>query len=132
MLCKHKEAFTLRDEIGTYPNIEAEIDVTDRSPFFIRPYHVQEEDKALIDNEMKWLCYLAILKEEFSPYSSQVMLISRKLTKDKKVVTDFRHLNVRTAKNNLAYTLFKDTISMLGSSKCQVLLVLDLKMLSIH
>ena len=34
-----------------------------------------------------------------------VMLISRKLTKDKRVVTDFRHLNVRIAKNNLAYPL---------------------------
>ena len=31
-------------------------------------------------------------------YSSPVMLISRKLTKDKRVVTDFRHLNVRIAK----------------------------------
>ena len=53
MLCKYKEAFRLRDEIGTCPNIEVEIDVTDKSPFFIRPYHVKEEDKALIDKEMK-------------------------------------------------------------------------------
>ena len=55
------------------------------------------------------------------------MLISRKLTKDKRVVTDFRHLNVRIAKNNLAYPLLKDTVSVLGSSKCEVLSVLDLK-----
>ena len=55
------------------------------------------------------------------------MLISRKLTKDKRVVTDFRHLNVRIAKNNLAYPLLKDTFSVLGSSKCEILSVLDLK-----
>ena len=55
------------------------------------------------------------------------MLISRKLTKDKRVVTDFRHLNVRRAKNNLAYPLFRDTFSVLGNSKCEVLSVLDLK-----
>ena len=55
------------------------------------------------------------------------MLISRKLTKDKTVVTDFRHLNVRIAKNNLAYPLVRDTFSVLGSSKCKVLSVLDLK-----
>ena len=55
------------------------------------------EDKALIDKEMKCLCYLGILKEGFSAYSSPVMLISRKLTKDKRVVTDFRYLNVRIA-----------------------------------
>ena len=70
---------------------------------------------------------MGILKEGFSVYSSPVMLISRKLTKDKRVVTDFRHLNVRIAKNNLAYPLVRDTFSVLGSSKCEVLSVLDLK-----
>ena len=53
MLFKYREAFSLRDEIGTCPNIEVEIDVTDKSTFFIRPYHVREEDKAFIDKEMK-------------------------------------------------------------------------------
>ena len=56
-----------------------------------------------------------------------IMLISRKLTKDKRVMTDFRHLNVRIAKNNLAYPLVRDTFSVLGNSKCEVLSVLDLK-----
>ena len=60
-------------------------------------------------------------------YSTLVMLISRKLTKDKRVVTDFRHLNMRIAKNNLSYPLLKDTLSVLGSSKCEVLSVLNLK-----
>ena len=55
------------------------------------------------------------------------MLISRKMTKDKRVVTNFGHLNMRIAKNNLAYPLLKDTSLMLGSSKCQVMSVLDLK-----
>ena len=76
---------------------------------------------------MKQLCYLWILKEGFSPYSSLVMLISCKLTQDKGVVTDFRHLNVRVAKNNLAYPLVRDTLLVLGNSKCKVLSVLDLK-----
>ena len=46
---------------------------------------------------------------------------------DKRVVTDCRHLNVRIAKINLVYPLLKDTFSVLGSSRCQVLSVLDLK-----
>ena len=58
---------------------------------------------------------------------SPVMLISRKVTKDKKVIMDFRHLNMRIAKNNLAYPLLKDKFSVLGSSRCAVLSVLDLK-----
>ena len=65
MLYTYKEAFSLRDEIGTCPNIEVEIDVTDKSPFFIRPYPVKGEDKALIDKEMKHFCYLGKLKEGF-------------------------------------------------------------------
>ena len=49
------------------------------------------------------------------------------MTQDKRVVTDFRHLNTRIAKNNLAYPLVKDTFTMLGNSKCEVLSVMDLK-----
>ena len=127
MLYEYRDTFSLREEIGTCPNIEVEIDITDKSPFFMRSYHVREEDRAFIDKEMKWLCYMGILKEGFSAYSSPVMLIGRKLTKDKRVVTDFRHLNVRIAKNNLVYPLVIDTFPVLGSLKCKVLLVLDLK-----
>ena len=65
MLYKYKEAFNLTDEIGTCQNIEVEIDTTDKSPFFIRPYHVKEEDKNCLDKDMKWLCYLSILKKDF-------------------------------------------------------------------
>ena len=34
-LYEYKYAFSLRDQIGTCPNIEAEIDVTDKTPSFI-------------------------------------------------------------------------------------------------
>ena len=34
------------------PNIEVNIEVTDNSPFFIRLYHVKEEDRAVLDKEM--------------------------------------------------------------------------------
>ena len=33
LLYQYKDAFSLRDEIGLCPNIEIEIDVTDKSPF---------------------------------------------------------------------------------------------------
>ena len=79
MLYKYKDAFSLRDKIGMCPNIEVGTEVTDKSPFFIRPYHVRKEDKKVIDKEMKRLCYLGILKEGFSPYLSPVLLISCKL-----------------------------------------------------
>ena len=117
----------MRNEIGTCPNIKVEIDVMDNSPFFRRPFHAKEEDKAILDKEMNFLCYLGIFKEGFLAYSSPVMLMSQKVTQDKRVVMDFRHLNIRIAKNILAYPLLKDMFTLLGGSKCEVLLVLDLK-----
>ena len=99
----------------------------DNSPFFLRPFHTKEEDKTILDKEMRRLCYLGILKEGFSAYSGPVMLISRKVTQDKRVMMDFRHLNMRIAKNSLAYPLLKDTFILLGGSKCEVFSVLDLK-----
>ena len=42
-------------------------------------------------------------------------------------MTDFRHLNMHIAKNNLVCPLLKDTFTLLGSSRCEVLSVLDLK-----
>ena len=127
LIYDYKDAFSLRDEIGMCPNIKVEIDVMDNSPFFIRPFHAKEEDKAILDKEMKRLCYLGILKEGFSGYSSPVILISQKVTQDNRVVTNFRHLNMRIAKNNLAYPLLKDTFMLLGGSKWKVLSVLNLK-----
>ena len=49
MLYKYKGTFSLRDEIDTCPNIEVEIDVMDKLPFFLRPYNVKEDDKTFID-----------------------------------------------------------------------------------
>ena len=75
---------------------------------------MKEEDKALIDKEMKHLCYLGILKEKFSAYSSPVMLICRKLTQDKRVVTDFRHLNVRIAKKQFGLSISQRHLLSIG------------------
>ena len=58
MLYEYKDVFSLRDEIETCPNIEVNIEVIDNSPFFIRPYHVKEEDRAVLGKEMRRLCYL--------------------------------------------------------------------------
>ena len=51
----------------------------------------------------------------------------QKLMQDKRVMMEFKHLNVRIAKNNLVYPLVRNMFSVLGNSKCEVLSVLDLK-----
>ena len=53
LLYKYKDTFSLRDEIGLCPKIEIKIDVTDKLPFFIRPFHANEEDRGILDKEMK-------------------------------------------------------------------------------
>ena len=35
MIYKYREAFSLRDDIGMYPNVKVEIEVTDTSPFLL-------------------------------------------------------------------------------------------------
>ena len=64
MLYKYIDTFTLSDEIGICPHIEVEIKVTDKSSFFIRLYHIKEEDKNILDKGMKRLCYLGIFKKK--------------------------------------------------------------------
>ena len=83
LLYKYKDAFSLRDEIGTCPNKEIEIDMVDIFTFLLRSCHVKQEHKKILDKEMKMLVHLGFLKEGFSAYSSPVMLISGKLTQDK-------------------------------------------------
>ena len=124
---KYEDAFSLRDEIGTCPSREIDIDVVDKSSFFVRPYHVKKEDINVLDMGMKSLVHLGIFQEGFLTYSSQVMLVSRKLTQDKRYFFLLRHINVRIAKANLASPLVRDKHSLLGRSKWEVLSGPDLK-----
>ena len=66
LLCEYRDAFSLRDEIGMCPNIEVKIDVTDKTPFFIRQFHAKEEEKAILDKENEKIMLLRNLKEGFS------------------------------------------------------------------
>ena len=65
LLYKYKDAFSLRHEIGLCPNIEIEINITNKSPFFIRLFHANEEDKINLDKEMKLTMFLRYLKRRF-------------------------------------------------------------------
>ena len=47
IMIKYKKAFSLRDEIGTCPKMEVELELIDKKPFFIRPYPCSESDKII-------------------------------------------------------------------------------------
>ena len=127
MLIKYRDAFSLRDEIGECPNLKADIKVTDESPFFVRPFLLSESDKPLMDKQMERLVSLGILSKNSTSHTSPVMLITRKLTKDKRPVVDFRLLNTRILRRNTSIPLMSDVLSILGNSECEVVSCVDIK-----
>ena len=108
MLIKYRDAFSLRDEIGECPNWEADIKVIDESPFFVRHFPLSEGEKPFMDKQMERLVSLGILSKNSTSHTSPVMLITRKLTKDKRPVVDFRLLNTRILWRNTSIPLMSD------------------------
>ena len=127
LLLQYREAFSLRDEIGMCPNMEVKLELTDTTPFYIRPFPIKDEEKMIVDKEMRKGVLLGILRKGLSSYSSPIMLIPRKLGGVPRIITDFRHLNSRLVRLNCAFPLVRDAIQMLGSSKCEVMSVIDLR-----
>ena len=127
MLIKYRDAFNLRDEIGECPNLKADIKVIDESPFFVRPFPISEKDKPFMDEQMERLVSLGILSKNSTSHISPVMLITRKMTKDKRPVVDFRLLNNRILRRNTSIPLMSDVLSILGNSECEVVSCMDIK-----
>ncbi len=127
MLHKYKTAFSLRDEIGECPYMTIDIEVIDDTPFWVRPFPIAESDKPIMDKQMKRLVALGILTENSTSHTSPVMLITRKLTSDKRPVVDFRVLNTRILRRNTATPLMRDIFVSLGKSGCEVMSCVDLK-----
>ena len=72
MLIKYRDAFSLRDEIGECPNLEADIKVIDESPFFVRSFPISESDKPFMDQQMERLVFLGILSKNSTSHTSPV------------------------------------------------------------
>ena len=72
------DVFSLRDEIGTFPFIEVHLKLNDKTPFFVRPYPMREEQKKVIQKEMDRLEHLGIIHKGLTGYSSPVVLVKWK------------------------------------------------------
>ena len=127
MILKYRDAFSLRDEIGEYPNLVADIKVIDESPFFVRPFPLSETNKRFMDKQTERLVSLGILTKNSTSHTSLVMLITRKQTNDKRSVVDFRLLNTRILRRNTSIPLMSDVPSILGNSECEVVSCVDIK-----
>ena len=80
-----------------------------------------------MDHQMERLISLGILSWNSTSHTSSVMLITRKLTKDKRPVVDFRLLNTCILRRNTSIPLMTDVLNILGNSKCECLTCCDLK-----
>ena len=88
ILEEYKDAFSLHDEIGLAPNMQINLELLDKFPFFIRPFSVKEDMKAKI-KEMLRLVTLGILKKGLSGFSSPAFSILCKNNAIPRVVADF-------------------------------------------
>ena len=76
---------------------------------------------------MERLVSLDILNKNSTSHTSPVMLITRKLTKDKRPVVDFRLLNIGILSRNTSIPLMSEVLSILGNSECEVVSCVDTK-----
>ena len=123
----HRDAFSLYGELGSCPEFEVDIELTDETPFYIRPYTVNEADKRMISAELDKLVTLGIMGIGHKQYTSPVMLINKRGTSEKRVVTDLRYLNSRIRRMFHSFPLLSETMTRIGHSDCKVISVLDIK-----
>ena len=127
LMLENTAAFSIRDEIGTFPYFEVKLKLRDDKPFFVRPYNIREDQKPIIQKEMDRLEKLGIIRKGLTGYSSPVLLVKRKQQNLYRVVTDFRVLNERLVRVNHAFPIVRDCLEAIGASKCEVMSVLDLR-----
>ena len=127
ILRHNRSAFSLYGELSSCPDFEVNIELTNDEPFFIRPYFATEPDKRRIEHELTKLVKLGILEVGHQPYTSPVLLLSKKNTTDKRVVTDFRYLNSRISRINHPFPLLSETLKRIGHAHTKVMSVIDLK-----
>ena len=93
------DVFSLRDEIGTCPFIEVHLKLKDKTPFFVRPYPMREEQKKAIQKEMDRLEHLGIIQKGLTGYSSPVVLVKWKNQNLYQVCSDFCILNEKLVRS---------------------------------
>ena len=103
--------------------MEVRLELSDKTPFYIRPFPIKEEETFIIDREMKKGCLLGILRKGLSRYSSTIMLMPRKMLGIPCIITDFRHLDSRLVRLNCSFLLVRNANQILGASKCELISV---------
>ena len=110
-LYKYSGTFHVRDEVEACPVIEVDLHIYETNPFLYDLFILKEEDKPMIDNAVQRFVHLGLPKQDISLYSS-VILITRKKSKLKRIFADFRFLNSRLQRVNLAFPVIREAFAI--------------------
>ena len=92
------------------------IELTDETPFKIRPYRAAADDQKAIDQTVsEWLA-AGIVSRSRSPFSSSVVVVNKK-DGEKRVCVDFRKLNAVTKAYVIRLPSIDEILSKLGGAK---------------
>ena len=126
LIHKYKGAFSIFGEPGL-TEATCSFELIDKTPFRIRPYIHNHDEKIAAEKFLAKLEHMGILEKGESEYTSPVMLIGKKSSTEKRAVVDFRTLNSRIRPVNGSFPLFKESLSSIGRSEAEIYSTVDLK-----
>ncbi|KAF0712350.1 Transposon Ty3-G Gag-Pol polyprotein, partial [Aphis craccivora] len=107
-------------EIGKFPNLEMEINLTEHKPFRCKPYRVTEPDRIFIREQVdKWIAN-QVCRHSNSPYGAPAFVIEQPfhVSTPKRVVIDYsRTINPVTIKDPFPIDQMDDMIKKLAGKK---------------
>jgi hypothetical protein len=126
-LYENYKCFSLYGEIGSTSHT-VDLELSDESPKFLKAYPIKPEFRQLVDDEMKRLEQLGVIREGKASFNSPVMLIAKKDKQAKpRVVLDLRQLNYRIPKLNYTFPLVEDVLETIGGQQSTVISCLDIR-----
>ena len=96
--------------------VTMKIELTDETPFKIRPYRAAVDDQKAIDKTVSEWLSAGIVSRSRSPFSSSVVVVNKK-DGEKRVCVDFRKLNAVTKAYVVRLPTIDEILSKLGGAK---------------
>ena len=93
LVFKNLDVFAFKDsQVLASDLVKMKIDLTDKTPFKIRPYKLSFEDEKLVDKTVREWEESGIIRRSRGPYSSSIVVVDKK-DGSKRVCIDFSRLN---------------------------------------
>lgn len=107
--------------------IKHRIETGDNPPVQQRSFRHSPEEQKEISRQCAEMAEAGIIVESDTPYSSPVLLISKKNTSEKRFVVDYRALNAQTAMTSWPLPVFDEILDAVSEQKPTLWSSIDLK-----